>query len=97
MQDKIETLPTDNSSPNENHIQTIKTLFDIKDKKKPPQPVPCKTNYIAPLLIFIVISSDFVEDLLTKYLEFTANSRTSLLIVKTLLFGALLYIYNAYL
>lgn len=94
MQDNIATLPTSNDPPNPGDIEFIKSLYGGSDTDSVSISI---TMLLYITVICFIVSSPQIEDILTKYLEFTCNSSLLLNLTKSALFFALAYILFYYL
>ena len=94
MQDTISTLPTTDDAPIPKNIETIQNIFKIDDSSGSVISVQVLL-YIT--ILYFVISSSPIEDMLTRYIEFTANSTIALNVARSILFFGIAYLLFTYL
>ena len=106
MGDYIESLPTDNNPLNLTENMIVETLLHDQDAILSPrasdaqQPSSSSINrFIADLkqpiligMVFLVLSLKSVSDLIKSLIPLARNNPTSLLLVKTFIFIAILYV-----
>ena len=94
MQDNISTLPTSNDAVNQGDIDFIKSICGVNTSSDASISL---TMLLYVTIICFIVSSPQIEDILTKYLEFTCNSTFLLNITKSAIFFCLAYVLFYYL
>jgi uncharacterized membrane protein len=94
MQDIISTLPTTNDQVNIKDLDTIKTLFNIQETQNA---ILSIQMFIYITILYFIVSSPQIENILTRYVECTSNSVMVLNVVRSIIFFVLLYLLFTYL
>ena len=93
MQDTISTLPTTNDQVNIKDLDTIKSLFNIQETQNA---ILSIQMFIYITILYFIVSSPQIENILTRYVECTSNSVMLLNVVRSIIFFVVMYLLFTY-